>query len=409
MRRTMSLLCVLSLLVGGCGQQPSQSSSTSSTPESSTSTDRSTTTTEPPSTTVPPTTSTTTPEEHGWTIEAYGRSPTVALGSRGELGSGCSPGTDDLPDGIWFGWIDDVGLGGFDFDLACLWPGRLQPAASNDAARVRSLPVADDAMVYLAGGETAHYDDWGGVLTPVDNAPGLEGRLAFWVFVNEGVVTEISEYPGAISWARSETAWPGLVPGCCDGGDVAPVSPEGPLPDSAWPADGFYKAWPVVDSEDGPNWPEAGIEIGYKISISSWLDCDDSPGLCPEWWVGDEVTVDWETPSIERTLPFNDDLTVVIAPILEDYSIVGDGDAFRELLDDLNMASDIWLQPGADLDAPSEDPAFPFGRMIPWAEAGEFGYRGPGGAHLTWFGGWLALELRDGSPILYIHAGLVAG
>jgi hypothetical protein len=411
MRRTITFVCLLGLLVGACGQEPSGSSSSSSAPGTTTTSEPSTSTTGSPPVTLPTTTSTNTPEEHRWTVEAHGQNPTIAFGGRGELGSGCSPGTDQLPDGIWFGWIDEAELHQFDFDLACLWPGRLEPAASNEAAKLRSLPVADGAVVYLTGGETARYTDWDGVLDVADNAPGLRQNLGSWVFVNEGVVTEISEYPEAISWARSATAWPGLVPGCCDGGDVAPASPDGPLPETGWPADGFYKAWPITDGEYGPDWSDAGIGVGYRIAISSWLSCDENPELCPEWWVGDEVTVDRETPGIERTLPFDDELTVVIMPIFGDYSIVGGGNAFEELLDDLNRATETSLEPDVDLDTLSEDPAFPFGR-IPWpgeTENTEFGYRGPGGAHLAWFGGWLALEIRDGVPILYIHAGLIAG
>jgi hypothetical protein len=141
------------------------------------------------------------------------------------------------------------------------------------------------------------------------------------------------------------------------------------------------------------------------------LSCTDNPGVCPEWWVDDEVTTLPDGPFLDKTLIFDGETAVVIMPIFGEAAIVGDGLAFGRLLADVNEAVRTWAQPGIDLRDRSRDPGFPFGQ-IPWpgeAQDGELGYRGPGGAHLTWFGGWMALEIRNGNPILYIHAGLIAG
>jgi hypothetical protein len=371
----------------------------------------STTTTIPTTTGTEATTTTTTssPGETVWTVDRYGRTPDVALGSTPALGSGCAPGTDYLPDGVWFGWIADVGNDAIEFDLACLWPGRLEPAASNDSGRARTVPVTDDALLYLSTG-TVPFADWSGDTTEISNAPGLPDTVPYWVFVNDGAATEIAKYPGPVVWAQSADAWPGLVPGCCDGGDEAPPSPEDPLPPSGYPVDGFYKALAQDDGEYG-DWPTAHGAGTYDIEISKWLSCDEYPELCPEWWVGDEVTGYPDEPTLNLTLDLDEELTVVIMPIITQRPIVGDGTVFDELLADLNSSVDTWVRPGVELRERSDDPSFPFGDVY-WPgepEWGELGYRGPGGAHLTWFGNWLALEMRDGRPILYIHAGLIAG
>lgn len=399
---------VVSLLLTACGGAGGPATTSTGQAPPSTLPALSTTTT--PTTTPIATTTTSQAVTGPWTVDRFGPSPGVSLGPSPALGSGCSPGTDVLPDGIWFGWITDTSAGSVDFDLACLWPGRLEPAASNESSRIRAVPVPEHAVVFRTTGREL-FSDWSGEAAPAVNAPGLPGTLPYWLFVNDGSVTELAEYAESIDWARSTTAWPGLVPGCCDGGDVGPPSPNGPLPEAGWPVDGFYKAWNMIGGQYVQDWPRSATSHSYELQIARWLSCADNPGMCPEWWVDDEVTTLPDGPFLERTLKFDRATTVVIMPIFGENAIVGDGDAFGRLLADFNDAIDRWIQPGIELREHSGDPAFPFGE-VPYPDEpdyGEVGYRGPGGAQLTWFGGWIALEIRDGRPVLYIHAGLIAG
>jgi hypothetical protein len=354
------------------------------------------------------TTSTTAVPEVAFTVDALDVSPSLALGSTQALGSGCSPGGNDVPDGVWFGWVSDAGPEQLDIDLACLWPGRLEPAASNDAARIRQVPVAPGATVYEGDAEPVGYRNWivGSVVSPAHHAPGLPQTMPYWLFINDGVVTEIARYERPVAWARTATAWPELHAGCCDAGPVVPPSPGDPWPNEGWPVDGFY-ALSV----------ERRSEVDYELTIQRWLSCGDNPGLCPDHWVGNEVTVDPGAPLIQRQLVFDEDLTVVLRPIFDDPILVGDGIAFKDLLADLNDA--ISQVDGDDdltwPDQPQEamdDPAHPFGPSM-WPNTGELGpigYRGPAGSYLTppetW---WTVLEITQAKPVLYIHAGMIAG
>lgn len=402
MRSWKWLACVL-LVATACGEAAVEPTTTLPPADVATSTS-----TPPPATSTQATTTTTLPPPAEWTVAALGRNPNVVLGAGGALGSGCSPGIDTLPDGVWFGWIEDTGSSSVSFDLACLWPGRLEPAASNDATRIRAVAVTDDTLVYQ-GTEPTRYAGWSGDTTSAGNAPGLPRSLPYWLFVNDGVATEMAEYPEPVVWALAADAWPAdLVPGCCDQPDTAPPSPLDPYPDRGWPSDGFYKAWPEGSPE---SWIDTETGESYRLSLFRWLSCDANPDLCPEWWTDGVI----EDPSslLERVLSFDEDLTVVVMPVLSEISLVGDGNAFSDLLGDMHGSlEEHWPIPEMEeLLLLAEDPDYPFG--VPRSELGEEGwpvtYRGPAGTYLTWGGGWMALEIRDGLPILYIHAGLVAG
>jgi hypothetical protein len=75
-------------------------------------------------------------------VAAFGPNPDRALGDSLAVGSGCSPGTDSLPGGVWFGWVTDSTTARIEFDLACLWPGRIKAAAGNDALQIRTISAA---------------------------------------------------------------------------------------------------------------------------------------------------------------------------------------------------------------------------------------------------------------------------
>jgi hypothetical protein len=422
MRKLVAILGVVALLAA-CGTDAATTTSTSE-PPAATKTDPpagaattadtaapSTTGTIASTTTAPAVTTTVSPSETTFTVEEYGQDVDAVLTSSGALGSGCAPGTDALADGVWFGWATDFGADAIEFDLACLWPGRAEPAASNDAARLRTVPVPADALLYTLTGNPVSYDQWDGEQATFDNARGLPDVPPLWVFINNGVATEFLEYPVPIYWAKSATAWPELVPGCCDAGDVAPASPTDPWPDEGWPADGFYHIW--VDGRS-----RAAIEI----TMRKFLSCADYPEMCPDWWTEENVTIDLEATALERILRSSPDLTVVILPITSEVPIVGNGQAFRTLLDDVDGAIEYWINspetsvPWAQMQELATDPDFPFGFPDTADEFGyPIGFRGPGGALLTYADdpsylfGWPVMEIRDGKPILYIHAGIIAG
>lgn len=405
MRRLVGALVVLGVLAGCAGN----------TSETTTTTSAATTTAAPVSTTTAPvattattlasstTTTTASLETRVFTVELLGLVPEEPFGTGTALGSGCSPGTDQLPDGVWFGWMDQAGQSSIDFDLACFYGARLEPAIQNESGRIRTLALDPSARVFPGGAGSISYDAW----VPSDDP--------VWLFVNDREVTEIAAYDQPIRWAYSTTAWPeGMFPGCCDGGTVAPASPSAPWPDEGWPADGFYDVW------------IAGEGDGYvDVEIVRWYDCDDRPDLCAEWWVGDEVSSDPLEERLLRRIDFEEDLTVVIAPIAQgdDAVLVGDGVAYRDLLGGLQDAIeqyvgedqfDGWANDPDWIDAVSQDPGFPFGPVLfEGDEIGYWGFRGPGGSMLSWSAGdnwwWHVLEVREGKPILYVHAGIIAG
>jgi hypothetical protein len=120
-------------------------------------------------------------------------------GAGTDYGSGCSPGSTALPDGIWFGRIEGVNASSISFDLMCFGPGPEGPGTiTNTNPKVRSVPVDAGAGVYRvfdAGGiawELVSYTTW--LSLPPDPAlcPPEGCRLA-WLYVNDEHVTEVVE------------------------------------------------------------------------------------------------------------------------------------------------------------------------------------------------------------------------
>ena len=72
-------------------------------------------------------------------------------GSGGRLGSGCSPGSDVLPDGIWGGWIVEREEHSLTFDLACVGEDPDGVGISNDSSRLRTANVYRTAEVAWIG------------------------------------------------------------------------------------------------------------------------------------------------------------------------------------------------------------------------------------------------------------------
>jgi len=133
--------------------------------------------------------------------------PEVRPGSDGAHGSGCAPGTDWLPDGIWFGYVTDRSADRVDFDLACIWTGDTaeQEAAAdgltleigyyirNIASKIRSPQVARGATVYHLTG-----NPWFTEMTfsawRQGSCHGFESvSCPVWLCVNGGKVTAVVE------------------------------------------------------------------------------------------------------------------------------------------------------------------------------------------------------------------------
>jgi len=114
-------------------------------------------------------------------------------------GSGCSPGSDRLPDGIWFGYIDQADRAVISFDLMCFGPGPEGPGEiTNSNAKLRTVPVAGGATVHriMADGVlvwvAVPYQTW--LTIPPDPAVcPPEGCRLVWLYVNGGQVTEVVE------------------------------------------------------------------------------------------------------------------------------------------------------------------------------------------------------------------------
>jgi len=112
----------------------------------------------------------------------------------GVYGSGCSPGSEVLPDGEWFGFVVDATPAGIRFDLACLEvPDAGHATVRNESSRLRSVPVADEAVVHrlrmgVEAAVSGSYDEWRsrGCTTGAD-------ACAMWIFINDGEVTDAVE------------------------------------------------------------------------------------------------------------------------------------------------------------------------------------------------------------------------
>lgn len=124
--------------------------------------------------------------------------PESLPGSGTNYGSGCSPGSPHLPDGIWFGQIQTPSALALEFDLMCFAPtpegedgvGRF----TNDNPQLRYVPVSTAAIVHAVAPDgfwmPMPYVDW-------YQDPGREGFCpadicwSVWLYVNNGHVTEV--------------------------------------------------------------------------------------------------------------------------------------------------------------------------------------------------------------------------
>jgi hypothetical protein len=124
-------------------------------------------------------------------------------------GSGCNPGADTLPDGVWFGAATEVRPDAVVLDLACWFTGEHAVAAAaedgaespppndfhirNDNPAVRTVPAAATAtvtrLVDLGGVATVEttYPEWASLRAGPDPRPNV------WLTVTGGQVSHVAE------------------------------------------------------------------------------------------------------------------------------------------------------------------------------------------------------------------------
>ena len=135
--------------------------------------------------------------------------PEPLPGNDGASGSGCAPGRDSLPDGIWFGLVTSPVENEMRFDLACFYFGDIaeeKAAAAGEEAlggfwiananpAPRSISVAPSLPVYWITFDTefdlAQFHDWRSDPSGYSNCPG--SFCFVWIYVNGGSVTEVME------------------------------------------------------------------------------------------------------------------------------------------------------------------------------------------------------------------------
>lgn len=187
MRKLLALLATGILLAACSGDGTTATSTTSTTPP-----DTSTTSAPPATTTTAPLATTTT-----------------VVDTLAPEGSGCTPSTDDLSDGLWYGRVSHFDAAGISFDLACWFSGDAATAAAaedgeespppndyyvrNQNEQVRELEVATDTPVlwYLSGdpndSREGTFSEWTDFLETQDF------HLGVWITIADGEVTEIEE------------------------------------------------------------------------------------------------------------------------------------------------------------------------------------------------------------------------
>lgn len=126
-------------------------------------------------------------------------------------GSGCTPGTGHLPDGIWYGHVVATSIDELQFDLACWFIGEAATVASaedgqespppngyhvrNTNARVGTVPVAGNVPVTWYGMDPSDpsnealidYGDW------ITDRQDRRYQLPVWLTLESGAITQIHE------------------------------------------------------------------------------------------------------------------------------------------------------------------------------------------------------------------------
>ncbi len=217
MRRLASVLLTIGVLAAGCGDggavlasSTTAGSTTSTAAPTTSSTSEATTTTAATTTTV-----TTMP----LTYQADPtRLPEVLPGvTNGAHGSGCiTPRYEDLPDGVWFGFVQTIGGTMLTFDLACFFSGEAACIAQtadgeapnpadcldfwirNDVDYPYGVVISPTARVWYVDALAPEWDhtfeiplaSWP---TDASYQSCASDTCAAWIYVNDGRVTAIVE------------------------------------------------------------------------------------------------------------------------------------------------------------------------------------------------------------------------
>jgi len=200
MRRSIPLLVSMLFVVAACADESASSTTSGATTTSIVVT----TTAEPVTTTTAATTSTTAAATTTTTAAPTTTAGPVAMPSR----SGCTPPGDVLPDGDWFGFIEDIelitGADHFAFDLACHFEGdqaelaavadgyptplEFTPYIRNQNPKVFDILVSAGAMVedFLLGDFA--FRDWVAAIPPDFGCADPDyNNCPVWVRIEGGV------------------------------------------------------------------------------------------------------------------------------------------------------------------------------------------------------------------------------
>jgi hypothetical protein len=158
----------------------------------------------------PPITITTTTTRYGTNDPDITLPPPLSQTSDAS-GSGCDPGSGDLPDGIWAGFVRAIGTDSIDFDLVCFFVGDAANAAAthdgaeevpvpndyyirNENPTVRQVAFAGDATVYVLTEVQLSPEPWETWVADPDSGLQCPGDdCLVWIYVNTGVITEAVE------------------------------------------------------------------------------------------------------------------------------------------------------------------------------------------------------------------------
>lgn len=154
-----------------------------------------------PASTPPPAPAVTTPASHVW---VFGDEWDYT-GADGAQGSGCSPGSATLPDGVWFGRAHSWSTASISLDLACWYSGATAESVAaargdevnndyylvNDTATLRSVPVDGDVPAKKAGWEDGVFTLSAVMADPGGSLP-TNHPYPVWIYVNGGVATAVA-------------------------------------------------------------------------------------------------------------------------------------------------------------------------------------------------------------------------